>query len=271
MDFNSILLSGLSIGGLGLVFGVGLGVAAKKFAVEVNPLISEVREALPSANCGACGYAGCDAFAKAVVEGGAKTNGCPVGGQATAEAVAALMGEEVSEMAATTAFVKCKGTCEVAKEKYEYYGVEDCVAASYLQGQGSKQCTFGCLGLGSCVKACMFGAIDIVDGVAVINEEKCTSCGMCVQACPKKIIEIIPADASVRVDCNSEEKGKDTRQACTVGCIGCRKCSKACEYDAFEFINGLAHIDYDKCTRCGACIEVCPTNAISKHEAVIKG
>lgn len=265
MDITTILFSGLSIGGLGILFGLGLGVAAKRFAVEVNPLIADVREALPSANCGACGYAGCDAFAKAVVEGDAKSNGCPVGGQSCAEAVAAIIGEEAKVLEATTAFVKCKGTCDVAKEKYEYYGVTDCVAASYLQGKGSKACTNGCLGLGSCVKACMFGAIDIVDGVAVINEEKCTSCGMCVASCPKDIIEIIPSDASVRVDCNSIEKGKDTRLACSVGCIGCRKCAKACEYDAFEFINGLAHIDYSKCTKCGACIEACPTNAISMH------
>jgi len=265
MDITTILFSGVSIGGLGLVFGLGLGIAAKKFAVEVNPLISEVRYALPSANCGACGYAGCDAFAKAVVEGDAKSNGCPVGGQSTAEAVAGIMGEEAGIMVATTAFVKCKGTCEVAKEKYDYYGVADCVAASYLQGKGSKQCTYGCLGLGSCAQACMFGAIDMIDGVAVINEEKCTSCGMCVEACPKDIIEVMPSGSKVRVDCNSEEKGKDTRQACSVGCIGCRKCAKVCDYDAFEFINGLAHIDYSKCTQCGACIEACPTNAISHH------
>lgn len=265
MEITTILFSGLSIGGLGLLFGLGLGVAAKKFAVEVNPLIAAVREALPSANCGACGYAGCDAFAKAVVEGDAKTNGCPVGGASCAEAVAAIMGEEAGTMEATTAFVKCKGTCDVAKEKYHYYGLSDCTAANYLQGQGSKQCTYGCLGLGSCVKACMFGAIDIIDGVAVINEEKCTSCGMCVEACPKNIIEIIPADAHIRVDCNSQEKGKDTRAACSVGCIGCQKCSKVCEYDAIEFINGLAHIDYEKCTRCGACVEACPMKTISSH------
>lgn len=265
MDITTILFSALSIGGLGLLFGVGLGVAAKKFAIDVNPLIAEVREALPSANCGACGYAGCDAFAKAVVDGDAKTNGCPVGGQSCADEVAAIMGEEATVVAATTAFVKCAGTCDKAKEKYEYFGLADCVAASYLQGSGSKKCTYGCLGLGSCVKACMFDAITVVDGVAIVDEDKCTSCGMCVEACPKDIIEIIPIASKVRVNCNSQEKGKDTRQACTVGCIGCRKCFKACEFDAIEFVNGLAVINYDKCTQCGACIEACPTNAISQH------
>lgn len=265
MDMMTIVYAALSIGGLGLLFGLGLGVAAKKFAVEVNPLIAEVREALPSANCGACGYAGCDAFAKAVVEGDAKTNGCPVGGQSCADELAALMGEEAGSLQATTAFVKCAGTCDKAKEKYEYFGVTDCVAAGYLQGKGSKACTDGCLGLGSCVKACMFDAITIVDGIAVVDEAKCTSCGMCVSSCPKDIIEIIPADASTRVNCNSHEKGGDTRKACTVGCIGCRKCSKVCEFDAFTFDGVLAKIDYEKCTQCGACIEACPTNAISAH------
>ncbi len=175
------------------------------------------------------------------------------------------MGEEAGSVIPTAAFVKCEGSCDKAKEKYDYYGVTDCIAANYLQGKGSKACTFGCLGLGSCVNACMFDAIDIVDGVAVINEDKCTACGMCVASCPKAIIEIVPTASRVRVNCNSEEKGKDTRQACSVGCIGCRKCSKTCQYDAFEFVNGLAKIDYDKCVGCGDCIEACPTNAISEH------
>jgi Na+-translocating ferredoxin:NAD+ oxidoreductase RNF subunit RnfB len=265
MDVSNIIFSAVSIGGLGLLFGLGLGVAAKKFAIEVNPLISAVREALPSANCGACGYAGCDAFAKAVVEGDAKTNGCPVGGQSCADDVARIMGVEAGELIPTTAFVKCEGDCDKAKEKYEYFGISDCTAASQLQGQGSKACTYGCLGLGSCVRACMFDAIQVVNGVAVVDESKCTSCGMCVVSCPKSIIEIIPSESKIRVNCNSQEKGKDTMKACTVGCIGCRKCSKACEYEAFTFENGLAKIDYDKCVQCKACIEVCPTNAISLH------
>jgi len=266
MDITVIGYSALSIGGLGLIFGLGLGLAAKKFAVEVNPLIADIREALPSANCGACGFAGCDAFAKAVVEGAAKSNGCPVGGVACAEAVAEIMGESAAgEMVKTTAFVKCFGNCEKAEEKYDYVGLTDCTAANYLQGKGSKACTYGCLGLGSCVNACMFDAIHIVNGIAVVDEEKCTSCGMCVIACPKDIIEIMPTDSKVRVNCNSEESGKDTRNACSVGCIGCRKCSKVCQYDAFTFTNGLAKIDYDKCVQCGECIEVCPTDAITQH------
>jgi len=265
MELTNIVFSALSIGGLGLIFGLGLGYAAKKFAVEINPLVVEVREALPSANCGACGYAGCDAFAKAVVEGDAKTNGCPVGGQTCADEVAKIMGVEVSTLDPTTAFVKCFGDCDKAKEKYIYMGVADCIDASQVQGGGSKACAYGCLGLGSCVKACMFNAIHVVNGLAVVDEDKCTSCGLCVAACPKDIIEIMPLASRVRVNCNSEEKGKDTMKACSVGCIGCRKCSKACEYDAFTFTNGLAKIDYDKCVQCGACIEVCPTNAISLH------
>lgn len=262
MELQTILFSALSIGGLGLVFGVGLGIAAKKFAVEVDPLIPLVRDALPSANCGACGFAGCDAFAKAVVEGHAPTNGCPVGGKSCAENVAKIMGVEASTLERKVAFVKCNGTCTNAKEKYDYYGVSDCRDATYLQGGGSKACSYGCLGLGSCYKACMFGAIDIIDGIAVINEEKCTSCGMCVATCPKKLIELVPEDKGTRVQCNSQDKGKDVKASCRVGCIGCKMCQKACQYDAIIIDGNLAKVDYSKCVQCGACVAKCPTKAI---------
>ncbi len=262
MEISSIVFSAASIGGLGLLFGLGLGVAAKKFAVKIDPLIPLVRDALPSANCGACGFAGCDAFAKAVVEGHAPTNGCPVGGKECAERVAAIMGVDAVTKERTTAFVKCNGSCDNAKQKYEYYGVVDCRDEAYLQGGGSKTCSYGCLGGGSCVKACMFDAINIVDGIAVIDEEKCTSCGMCVATCPKNLIEIIPAAKTTRVVCNSQDKGKDVKAACSVGCIGCRMCFKACEYDAIIIDGTLAKVDYEKCVLCNACRDKCPTKAI---------
>lgn len=263
MELTSILYPALSIGGLGILFGLGLGIAAKKFAVEVDPLVPLVRDALPSANCGACGYAGCDAFAKAVVEKAAAPNGCPVGGAATAEQISKILGIEVSATAKQVAFVKCNGTCDKAKEKYEYDGIKDCKSAAALQGGGPKSCEYGCLGYGSCKNVCMFGAIEMVDGIAVIDPEKCTSCGLCVAACPKDIIELVPDDSKIRVKCNSLDKGKAVKSSCEVGCIACRMCVKACEFDAIHVNNNLAKIDYDKCTQCNACVEKCPTNAIA--------
>jgi len=262
MDINSIIYSGLSIGGLGLVFGLGLGVAAKVFEVKVDPLIPVVRDALPGANCGACGFAGCDAYAKAVVEEGAEISRCPVGGPDLVVELSKIMGVEPVEVAKQVAFVKCQGTCTNAKEKYIYDGVMDCKNATFLQGKGSKGCEYGCLGLGSCVKACEFDAIDIVDGIAVINKDKCVACGQCVLECPKNLIEIIPDDSKVRVACASLDKGKPVKDNCSTGCIACRMCVKACEFDAISVENNIAHIDYDKCTQCGACVEKCPTKAI---------
>ena len=266
MDINGILFPALSIGGLGITFGLFLGLASKKFAVEVDPTVAEIRDALPGSNCGGCGFAGCDALAKAIASGEAKYNACPVGGSEAAKNIAAILGIEASNDAKKVAFVKCKGTCENAKDKYLYNGIQDCKSAMNVPGQGAKACEYGCLGLGSCVDVCQFDALHIVDGVAVVDEEKCTSCGMCVNACPKNLIEIIPYDKKVRVQCNSKDKGKDVKSVCNVGCIACRLCTKACEFDAIKVENNVAKIDYEKCTQCNACVEKCPVKIISVNK-----
>ncbi len=262
MDVQSVIFSAISIGGLGLLFGLGLGFAAKVFEVKVDPLIPVVREALPGANCGACGFAGCDAYAKAVVEDNADINKCPVGGSELIVELSKIMGVEAIEVSKQVAFVKCQGTCEIAKEKYIYDGVMDCKNAAFLQGKGSKGCEYGCLGLSSCIKACDFDAINIVDGIAVIDMDKCVACGKCVLACPKDLIEIVPDDKKIRVACASMDKGKEVKTNCKNGCIACRLCVKACEFDAVKVDKNIARIDYDKCTQCGACVEKCPTKAI---------
>lgn len=267
---NEVLVTMSVIGGLGLVFGAGLGVASKVFAVKVNPLVPEVREALPGANCGACGKAGCDAYAKAIVEEGADINLCPVGGAKTLEMISKIMGIEAKAGAKKVAFVMCNGTCQNAKQKYQYIGIQSCADAAYLPGGGPKSCEFGCIGLGSCVKACEFGALDIVDGIAVVNPEKCVACGKCVTACPKKLIEIVPDDKKVRVRCRSFSKGKEVMDSCSVGCIACSKCVKECKFDAIYVRNNIAHVDYDKCKQCNMCVKVCPRQIITEKIRVKK-
>lgn len=258
----SIFYPILILGGIGIVAGLGLGIASKVFAIKVDPRVPRIREALPSANCGGCGYAGCDAYAKAVAAGEAAIDACPVGGSQTVIALAEIMGLDANEQEKQVAYVMCHGTCDKAKEKYDYEGIHDCLEASTIPGGGSKSCSYGCLGLGTCERVCPFGAIDIIDGVAVINEEKCTSCGKCINACPKALIELVPVSKRVRVACHSKDKGKDVKQACSVGCIGCRLCTKVCEPGAITVKDNIAHIDYSLCTECGNCVEKCPTKAI---------
>lgn len=249
------------LGGLGLAFGVLLSIASNVFAVEIDPKVEEIRSVLPGANCGACGFPGCDGLANAIAEGKAPVNACSVGGNPVAEQVADIMGVNAVNVDRNVATVLCQGDCNKAKEKYRYEGISDCRAANILQG-GSKACSFGCLGCGTCKDVCAFDAITIVDGVAVVDKEKCTACMKCIEVCPKAIIELVPYDNQFVVKCKSKDAGKEVRTKCGVGCIACQICVKNCPVDAFSFENNLAKINYDKCTNCGVCAEKCPTKAI---------
>jgi electron transport complex protein RnfB len=251
----------VALGGIAVFFGIVLAYASKKFAVEVDPKVTEVREVLPGANCGACGYPGCDGLADAVARGEAPVNACPVGGAELAAKLAVIMGVEAGSVERQVARVICCGDNKNANEKYEYQGIEDCKAAEMLAG-GSKSCRYGCTGLGTCVRECPFDAIHIVNGIAVVDEDKCTACKKCIAVCPKGIIELVPVSKKVRVLCKNLEKGKATMQTCKVGCIACQKCVKACKFDAIHVENNLARIDYDKCVNCMMCAEVCPTKTI---------
>lgn len=262
MSITGIILAACIVGGTGLFIGLFLGVAGKKFAVEVDEKEAAILEVLPGSNCGGCGYAGCSALAEAIAKGEAPVNQCPVGGAAVGAKVAAIMGVEAEEGVHKVAFVKCAGTCDKAKQAYDYTGIEDCSMVNMMQNNGPKACSYGCLGMGSCVKACPFDAIHVVDGIAVVDKEACKACGKCVAACPKGLIELVPYDQKHLVQCSSKDKGKDVMQACSVGCIGCMMCVKQCEFGAITVENNIAHIDPEKCTNCGKCAEKCPKKII---------
>ncbi|NLJ78755.1 MAG: RnfABCDGE type electron transport complex subunit B [Tissierellia bacterium] len=249
------------LGGLGLLFGIGLSMASQVFHVESDPKVDKIRAALPGVNCGACGYPGCEGLAVGIADGEASVTACSVGGSMVAERIASIMGVAAGEVEKQVAVVLCQGDCEHAEDRYIYHGIEDCRAEDALAG-GSKACTYGCLGCGTCQDVCDFDAISIVDGIAIIDREKCTGCELCVAICPKKLIEMVPYEQDVIVKCKSEEAGRFVRRKCTVGCIGCSICVKNCPDDAFIFENLLARIDYDKCTNCGICVEKCPTKSI---------
>ncbi|WP_265821102.1 RnfABCDGE type electron transport complex subunit B [Geovibrio ferrireducens] len=258
---TSAILTMLSTG---FVAGFGLMIASKKFHVEKDPRIEQVVNLLPAANCGGCGFPGCGALAESIVKGKSAPNSCPVLGAESAAEIAALLGIELGSSVRKVARVRCKGGRAEAPEKYDYYGPRDCHSVNLLSG-GNKLCSYGCLGEGSCVKACGFDAMYMDENrLPVIVEEKCTSCGMCVKACPRSIITIIEQDKPFVVTCMSKDKGGDVKKACSVGCIGCKLCVKNCPVTAIQVENFLAVIDPDICINCGKCEEVCPTKAIKK-------
>ena len=266
MDTQAIIFAIVSIGGLGIVFGAILGFASKIFAVDEDPRVGQVQECLPGANCGGCGYPGCGGRATAIVAGKAPVNACAPGGAKAAAAIAEVMGVVAEETEPTVAFVKCGGTCDKAQNKYNYDGIDDCIMAAQLAGASSKACAYGCMGLGSCVKACKFNAIKIENGVAVIDPDLCVSCGKCVSTCPKHIIEIVPKKKKVKVQCSSKDMGKAVMSVCSAGCIGCKICEKTCKFDAIHVIDNIAVIDYDKCKNCGMCANKCPKKVITGYK-----
>jgi len=258
---NNVLSAVLVLGGLGAVLGVILAAASKVFAVQTDERLDDILRVLPGTSCGTCGYAGCAGLAKALLEGKAEVNACPVGGEALAASLAGLLGVEPKRNTRVVALVRCSGGAR-ARKRFEYVGLPDCVAAMELGAGGPLACLYGCMGLGSCVRACPFGAITINDGVAVVDHERCTGCLKCIPACPKNIIASVPYYADVVVACSSPEKGSVLRQVCDIGCIGCRICERACPHAAIAVSDSLASIDYEKCTGCGDCAEKCPRKLI---------
>ena len=261
---TGIIIAAAVVGGVGLFIGVFLGLAGKAFAVEVDPREEAIAGTLPGNNCGGCGYAGCSGLAAAIVKGEAEVGACPVGGAPVAAKIAEIMGMEAGESVRQVAFVKCAGTCDKAGQDYNYVGIEDCKMMAFVQNGGPKSCNYGCLGYGSCVKACPFDAIHVVNGVAVVDKEACKACGKCVATCPKQLIELIPYKSKYAVACSSKAKGPVTMKACDVGCIGCSLCAKNCPAEAVAVEDFLSTIDQDKCKQCGVCMEKCPKKTIVK-------
>ena len=266
-----ILIAIAILGGLGLVFGLVLAAASKVFYVETDPRLDQLNECLPGANCGGCGYAGCGAYAEAVLKGEAPVGKCASGGNDAAKAMAAIMGVQAEEVTRKVAMVRCSGArtfdaegnlTKGAKMKATYEGFHDCLAASKVGGSGPLSCKFGCLGYGSCTRVCKYGAISVKNGVAVVDEDLCVGCMACAQVCPRKVITAVEPDRNVIIACNSLAKGAVTNRACTIGCIGCGKCMKTCPSGAITITNNLAQIDYSKCTNCGQCATVCPKGLI---------
>ena len=251
----------LSLGCIGVIAAVALGFAAKKFAVEVDPRELAALEALPGANCGACGFPGCAGYAKAMVAGSADLNQCPPGGAEVVVQLARILGVEASATAREIAVVLCQGDNRKAKLRYRYLGLEDCKAAQRIAG-GPKACPGGCLGLGSCLRACPFDAIEMTaDGLAVISREKCTGCRKCVAVCPRMVIRMTPFEATVHVLCNSHDKGALVRKYCQVGCIGCHICQKTVP-EAYKIENFLAEVVYEHSAEAAEALVKCPTKCI---------
>ena len=259
---KGIIIAALIVGVIGILIGLFLGIAGLKFKVEVDPKEEAVLGVLPGNNCGGCGFPGCAGLAAAIAKGEAPVNGCPVGGNEVAAKVAEIMGVEAQNTAPVVAYVHCQGDCEKAKSDYAYTGVEDCRMAAFVPNGGPKACNSGCLGYGTCVKECPFDAIHIVNGIAVVDDEKCKACGKCVAVCPKHLISLVPKNAKIRGACSSTDKGPVAMKLCDVACIGCGICVKNCPNEAIRVENFRAIIDYEKCTGCGICKEKCPKKAI---------
>ena len=266
-----ILIAIALLGGLGLIFGLVLAAASKVFYVETDPRLDALNECLPGANCGGCGYAGCGAYAEAVLNGEAPIGACASGGNECAQAMAAIMGVKAEAVTRKVALVRCSGVRQYdshgnltkgAKVKGNYEGFKDCMAASKVGGTGPLVCEYGCLGYGSCTKACKYGAISVKNGVAVVDETLCVGCMACASVCPRKLIVAVEPDRNVVIACNSMAKGAATTRACTVGCIGCGLCKKICPNGAITVANNIARIDYSKCIQCGLCATVCPKKLI---------
>ena len=265
---NPIISSVSAVSAIGLVCAIMLTIVSKLMDVPVDERVAKIRDLLPGANCGACGFAGCDGYSEALVNDGAKTNMCTPGGDNASRGISEILGVDFEDVIEQVAVCHCVGANGVAVRKMEYEGIETCAAVK-LQYSGVNACPYSCIGFGDCAKVCPNDAICIEDGIARINTRKCLGCGVCVKTCPNHLIRVYDDTIKVLVTCASHERGATVRKLCTAGCIACGKCAKECPREAITMDNNLAVIDYEKCNGCGHCAEACPTKAI--HAADFAG
>ncbi|MGN0612528.1 MAG: RnfABCDGE type electron transport complex subunit B [Porcipelethomonas sp.] len=262
--FETYLLPIIIFIALGLVAGILLTAASKIFYVKTDERIQQISDALPQANCGSCGYAGCSDYANAIVEKGVPANLCRPGGTETSVKISAILGTKAEEVTPEIAVVHCRGNCDAVKQRFEFDGTQSCAALKRFYG-GSGACAYGCLGCGDCAAVCDQNAIEIINGVAEVTGE-CLACGKCIKACPNGLISLKPVTRHIDVKCSSKDNGKATKAACSNGCIGCKICEKKCQNDAIKVVDFHAVIDYNKCTGCGDCFNACPVKAITNCE-----
>lgn len=256
----NIILPVIIVTVIGLIAGLGLSLAAEFMAVPVDERQEKIRECLPGANCGACGYSGCDGYAAAIASGEASPDKCAPGGTDAASALAEILGVEISTEP-KIAFFACGGNCENSVSKYNYQGMQSCSAANLLN-KGPLECEFGCIGFGDCADACPFGAVDMSSGRPTVCSDICVGCGKCAEVCPKGIISIIPKNTAVAVNCSNKMRGAAVVKSCKVSCVACGLCERICPSGAVTVKDNIAVIDYSICTSCGKCKEACRRGVI---------
>ncbi|MHC4755662.1 MAG: RnfABCDGE type electron transport complex subunit B [Planctomycetota bacterium] len=262
--WNNAWPAGIIMLGLSGIFALVLLIASIKLKVQIDPKVEQVREALPGIDCGACGFAGCGSYAKAVNEKPDLIGKCAPGGSETSENIARILNLQVSGGGhPLRPIVHCHAHTDDKTYLAKYEGIPTCTAANALANV--QACKFGCVGFGDCVRACKFDALHIVDGLAIVDYNKCTGCTACSKACPRNLIEMIPfsQENMMTVACHSRENGKTTRSMCKVGCIGCGICAK--QTDLFKVENNYATLYYEKFAQSeqtDTAMTKCPTKVI---------
>jgi electron transport complex protein RnfB len=255
-----IILPTAVLSALGLIFGLLLSYAAKKFAIDTDERVETVRALLPGANCGGCGLPSCDALATALCAGEAKPTACAVNTAENRRAIGALLGMDVADLEPSAAVVLCQGDEAHCPPRFGYDGVMTCKAVDEI-ASGIKGCEQACLGFGDCVRVCAFDAISIKNGIASIDPHRCTACGTCVRTCPRLVIRVLPKRHSAHVLCRTKLPPREARSICETACIKCGLCVRNCPEEAIAQ-DDLVVVDQLQCKAHGVCVEKCPTNAI---------